>query len=222
MCGRYAFKMTWQEIHDLLAHGVFPARLEAMIRDSFNVAPTHSCLIVNNDGQERVGHEAKWGFVPSWWDKPEPPKHTINARTETVATSGMFRSAFKSSRCLVPASGYYEWQVQADGSKQPVFIHRADGKPKMMGGIRARRDDGDSFAILTTTAPHGMEAIHDRSPVIVEPETIDRWLAGTTDAAEVHGLCKPAADGILAWHKVDKAVGRVANNRPELMEPLRE
>jgi putative SOS response-associated peptidase YedK len=220
MCGRFAFRLSWRELHDLLRFGVFPERLDQLIKASYNVAPTHECVIAHGSGAGRTLALSTWQFTPSWWDRPEPPKFTINARAETAASSPMFRAAFRSSRCVVPASGYYEWQARPDGTKQPVYIRRADGAPLIMGGVHAQRDCADTFAILTTGAPHGMEQIHARSPVILEPEDVDRWLADATGPAEVQAMCRPAPDGVLAWHPVSTAVGNVRNNGPQLIEPV--
>lgn len=220
MCGRFAFKMTWRELHDLLRFGRFPPRLEAELKPSYNVAPTHTCVLLTTSGGERTLALSRWGFVPSWWKQPEPPRHAINARCETAATSGLFRGAFKASRCIVPVSGFFEWQVRPDATKQPVYISRADAQPLLLAGLHDEHEGADSFAILTTAAPHGLESVHDRSPVVLEPEDIDRWLSPDTPAADVQALCRPAADGVLRWHRVTTAVGNVRNNSPELIEPV--
>ena len=219
MCGRYAFKLSWRELHDLLEFGIFPERLEHLLRASYNIAPTQPCPIVFRRDSDRVLELARWGFTPAWWTQPEPPKHTINARSESVATSRLFRAAFKSGRCIVPASGYFEWQLQPDGSKQPFYIFRADGAPLCMAGIHDRPHDGETFAILTTHAPHGLESLHDRSPVILEREHFAAWLDPATPLADIQALCRPAADGVLAFHPVSKAVGNPRNNSPELIQP---
>lgn len=220
MCGRYAFKLTWAQLHDLLAFGLFPESLNQQLQPSFNVAPTHDCAIVAQRDHQRELLLARWGFVPTWWSAAEPPKHTINARSETAGTSNMFRAAFKASRCLVPASGYFEWQTLPGGGKSPVFIARADQAPLLMGGVHACTANQPTFAVLTTSAPTGLEAIHDRSPVILEPEAAARWLDPATPPDEIQALCRPAADGVLTFHRVSKAVGNVRNNSPELIRPL--
>ncbi len=224
MCGRKAFNFTWRELHDLLEHGKFPERYEREIRANYNAAPTHELPIIHAAGDGWVVTPSRWGFVPAWWNRPELPTHTINARAETIATSNMFRGAFKSGRCISPVSGYFEWQKLADGTKQPQFIYRADGKPMLLAGVHASRGEGDAcvdtYAVITTSAPHGMEHIHDRSPVVIEPEDVGRWLDSATPAAEVQSQCHPAPAGILMWHPVSKAVGSVKNNTPALIEPV--
>lgn len=220
MCGRFTFKMTWKQIHDILALGDFDEHHDFEWPSSFNIAPSQMHPIAMSQSSRRLVTTAKWGFVPVWWKEAQPPRHTINARSETVAESGMFKSAFRSGRCIALASGYYEWQVQADGSKQPHYIYRADGKPLLLGSIHSTWNGEKTFAILTTSAPHGMENIHDRSPVIIEPETVSAWLQGETQQEILHKMCKPAADGVLAWHPVSKAVGNVRNNSPELLLPI--
>jgi putative SOS response-associated peptidase YedK len=220
MCGRFAFKLSWRELYEALKFGRFPARFDEQLGFSYNIAPTHSAAIVYSEGTDRVLGLSRWGFVPAWWSQPEPPKHAINARSETAARSPLFRGAFKSGRCIIPASGFFEWQAQPDGSKAPFYIYRADGAPLLLAGLHDCRQGADSFAVLTTGAPAGMAPIHDRSPVIVEPENIGRWLDPASTAADVQSLCHPAADGVLAWHRVSKAIGNVRNNSPDLILPV--
>jgi len=212
--------MTWRELHDLAKFGKFPARFDAEMKASYNVAPTHSMPIVHDEAGARVLAVSRWGFVPVWWKEAEPPRHTINARSETAATSGLFRGAFKAGRCIVPASGFFEWQAQADGSKTPMYITRADGAPLLFGGLHDCRDGADTFAILTTGAPHGFAAVHDRSPVILEPERVGEWLDASTPIAGIQALCAAAGDGVLQWHRVGKAVGNVRNNSADLIEAI--
>lgn len=220
MCGRFTFKMTWKEIHAILSLGEPDEHQDFEWPPSFNIAPTQMHPIAISQSAGRLVTTAKWGFVPVWWKEAQPPRHTINARSETVADSGMFKSAFASGRCIAPVSGYYEWQVQPDGSKRPHYIYRADGKPLLFGSIHATWKEDKTFAILTTSAPHGMETLHDRSPVVIEPEMVSAWLDGETPLELVKTLCTPAADGVLAWHQVGKAVGNVRNNSADLILPI--
>lgn len=219
MCGRFACDLGWDRICAALAVDDRPPASDEPAL-SFNVAPTHACSIVRSADGRRILRVARWGFVPSWWTRPEPPRHAINARSETVATSGLFRGAFRAGRCVAPALGFYEWRTLADGSRWPVFIHRADGAPTLLAGLSAQGPSGETFAILTTTAAPGLEDVHDRSPVILEPEQVRAWLDPATPEAAALALCVPAAAGVLAWHSVGRAVGNVRAGGPGLIEPV--
>ena len=131
MCGRFTQAYTWRELYELYRLTCPPANIEPR----YNIAPTTMIDVV-------VPHEAgrdllsmRWGLIPSWWKKTakEVPS-TFNARAETVATKPMFRAAFKRGRCLIPASGYFEWQPTPSG-KQPYYINAADGSVLSMAGL---------------------------------------------------------------------------------------
>lgn len=176
-----------------------------------------------------------WGLVPSWAKDPAIGSRMINARVETVAEKPSYRRAFAARRCLLPADGYFEWypteEVGARGKplKQPFFIRPADGGVLAMAGLyeiwrdpdRAD-DDPDRFrwtcTVITTRAEDAVGRIHDRMPLMVEPERWDAWLdprrPGSTD------LLVPAAPGRLEAYPVARLVNDVRNNGPELLEPL--
>ena len=161
-----------------------------------------------------------------------------NARAESVLGKGAFAKAALSRRCIVPAEGWYEWQVSptafdAKGKprKQPFFIHRADGAPVAFAGLyefwRDRElPDGDpaawltTFTIITTAADPGMDRIHDRQPLVLEPEQWEHWLdPDEKDPAYVQGVLDFAEPGRFEAHPVGRAVGATRNNGPGLIEP---
>ena len=147
----------------------------------------------------------------------------MNARSETVATSGMFRNAFAKRRCIVPAAAFYEWQPGPAG-KTPYAIARADGDPLAFAGIWEgwRSPEGDvmrSFAILTTTANVQMAVLHERMPVILQQEDWPAWLGETP--ADPTALLRPLPEGLLKLWPVDKRVGNVRNDGPDLLQPMR-
>ena len=163
-----------------------------------------------------------WGFVPAFTKSLKEARRPINARAETVATSGMFRTAFAKRRCIVPAAAFYEWQAGAAG-KTPHAIARADGEPLAFAGIWEgwRAPDGEilrTFAILTTTANAQMSVLHDRMPVILEAADWAGWLGEV--AADPASLARPSAEGTLRIWPVDKRVGNVRNDGPELLEAV--
>ena len=130
MCGRATYKLTWEEIVALYRLTLDQPPVNTRAR--YNVCPTTTIdTILDQDGKRRL-ERMRWGLIPSWWSKPlkEMKLATFNARAETVATKPMFRSAFKRNRCLIPVSGYYEWQ-DTPGGKQPWYFTARDGSPAL-------------------------------------------------------------------------------------------
>jgi putative SOS response-associated peptidase YedK len=167
----------------------------------------------------------RWGLVPSWWPKPlkELKAATFNARVETVTDKPMFRDAFRRTRCLIPASGYYEWQDTPEG-KQPYYFTRRDGQPITFAGLWALWRDKQagetvkSCAMIITDANDFVAEVHDRMPVILEPDQFEPWL---TAGAGVE-LLKPAADHTLQRWPVSKRVNssRADADDATLIDPL--
>lgn len=147
----------------------------------------------------------------------------INCRAKTAATAPMFRSAFRTRRCLVPADAFYEWRATNTAAKQPYAIARQDGQPLALAGLWESWRAGTgkiirTFAILTTTANEEMLAIHDRMPVIIEPDDWPLWLGEITgDPAE---LMRPAENGSLMTWRISPAVNSPRNNGAELLEAI--
>jgi putative SOS response-associated peptidase YedK len=128
MCGRFTYKLTWAEIVKL-----YRLTLDQPARNTqphYNICPTTTIDTIVSSKDKRALVPTRWGLIPYWWNKPlkEMRLATFNARAETVATKPMFRDAFKSKRCLIPASGYYEWSG-VPGNKQPYYFTRRDGQP---------------------------------------------------------------------------------------------
>jgi putative SOS response-associated peptidase YedK len=209
VCGRFTHMYRWRELVRLMRLTV--PSLPEDPKPSCNVAPTQPAPIVRRDGEAWNLGEARWGLMPPWATKPGP----INARAETIATLPMFRSAFAKRRCIIPASGFYEWQKTGGKVKQPWYIYRADGEPLLLAGIYEVRDDGETFAIITCAANEFLRPMHDRMPVVLEPESVAQWL-GAPDTA----LLRPAADGVLTAHTVGTRVNSPKNDDPGLVEPV--
>jgi putative SOS response-associated peptidase YedK len=221
MCGRVASYFTWKQIK-ALAEPFWMPNASSDPEPSWNVAPTQQAPIIRiTDGKPDCIH-ARWGLVPFWANDLKIGARMINARSETVAEKPAFRSAFKSRRCIVPISGFYEWQKQDDGTKVPHFITRADGNPMLLAGLWEHWDKSDepveSFTIITTDANGFMSSIHDRMPAILEPEQVSAWLHSQNSATNAHTLLSPAADGILEAHPVSMQVNSPRHNGPELIE----
>ncbi len=161
----------------------------------------------------------RWGLVPGWTKDLKEARKPINARSETAASSGMFRGALAARRCIVPADAFYEWKVLPDG-KQPYAIARRDDTPLAFAGIWEgwRAPDGEimwTFAIMTTSANGTMSQLHERMPVILEPADWPVWLGEVEGDAPA--LMWPAADDVLHLWPVSRAVNSVRNNGADLL-----
>jgi len=146
----------------------------------FNVAPTTEVPIIRRGRELAL---ARWGFIPFWWGKPKPPASSFNARAEEIATKPLWRDAYRESRCLVPAAGWYEWQA-VPGGKRPHYVYRRDGSLFCFAGVSSKRPIL-SCAILTRPASAALTPIHPRMPLVLPPEALDAWLEGSIDADEV-------------------------------------
>ncbi|GMA88545.1 hypothetical protein GCM10025868_37950 [Angustibacter aerolatus] len=181
----------------------------------------------------------RWGLVPSWAKDPKIGGRMINARSETLLDGKAYAKAALTRRCLVPADGWYEWQVSptavdAKGAprKQPFFVHLGDGSRLAFAGLyefwrdRAKADDDESawlvtFTIVTTGAEPGLDRVHDRMPFVLPRERWADWLdPARTDPDTVRRLLEPPAPGRFAAHPVSRRVGSVRNDDPELLLPV--
>lgn len=212
MCGRYTYKLTWEQIVAL-----YKLTLDQPARNTqahYNICPTTTVDVVADFDGKRVLVPMRWGLVPSWWKKTlkELPA-TFNARAETVADKPMFRSAFKARRCIIPASGYYEWKAE-EGGKQPYYITAAEDAPLSMAGLweewtnRETNEPLRSCTIIVTAANELTRQIHDRMPVFLAPDTHDAWLKGTAGVE----VLKPAPNDLLRLWPVSKRVNRPGND----------
>ncbi|MFG0327679.1 MAG: SOS response-associated peptidase [Phycisphaerales bacterium JB037] len=213
MCGRFTREFTWRQVHDFLDLK-FPMMDEPP--KSWNVAPTQPTPVcVTGPDEPKHLEMMAWGFVPVW--AKEPGAGHINARSETAAEKPTFRDAFAKRRCVVPASGFYEWQ-QIGKAKQPFYVTLADGPVMAFAGIWEARREGDAehrgFAILTTDANEKLAEVHDRMPVILTRDGARAWLAGSEDPS----LLRPCPPGRVELRKVSSRVNSPKNDDPRLIE----
>ncbi|TAW65997.1 SOS response-associated peptidase [Rhizobium ruizarguesonis] len=208
MCGRFTFEHEWPAFIDLydLPWDVERGRNTAA---RFNIAPTQSVLMVRNDvGGRQIAEEARWWLVP-FWAKEMPKAAMFNARIETVDTAPAFREAFKSKRCLIPASAFYEWTVsQSDGKKDPWHIHLPGETPFSFAGIWAHNGalGVTSCSIVTMPAGDPMSKLHDRQPIILDPAAYKEWLDVGTAPMRAKELLKENMDDKLEFHRVSRDV----------------
>jgi len=219
MCGRFTVILL-PELLDMI-YGVHTG-LNA-VEPRYNIAPTQPVMIVRQqlDGRRELAH-VNWGLIPSWSRDPAMGAGLINARCETVAEKPSFRSAFRHRRCIIPASGFYEWRKTAGKGKEPWYFTSSDGNPLSFAGLweHWQSSDGseiESCAILTTSANALMKPVHDRMPVILPPEGFGPWLSYATRPGELRRFFAPCPPEALIAHPVSTLVNNPRNDFPELI-----
>lgn len=170
MCGRFAITLPSDAMAQLFE--AVPANDLPQV-PNYNVCPTNHVHAVLGGDQRRLV-SFRWGFLPHWYKSPSDGPLLINARAETIAEKPAFRSACRERRCLIPATGFYEWTKDADGNRLPWYIHAADHTPTAFAGIwqdwSQGEDSATTCAIVTTAANGPMSQIHHRMPVVIAPE----------------------------------------------------
>lgn len=225
MCGRFSLDATAETLATLFDLEPPPA-----LAPRYNIAPTQPVLALRvAPGTDRRGWAwLRWGLIPAWAKDPGIGARMINARSETVAEKPAFRAAFRRRRCLVPATGFYEWRSES-GRKQPYLIHAPDHAPFAIAGLweRWQGPDGaelETCSLLTTEANEALRPLHDRMPVLLAPEAWEPWLDPALEAPDpLLPLLAPAPSGPsgrLVFHAVSDRVNRVQNDDPELVAPL--
>lgn len=222
MCGRFTQRYTWAEVHAFLSVFGTPRNLQP----HYNIAPTDTVDVIRlgKDGKRELV-PMRWGLIPAWWKKsPKEMPATFNARAESVADKPMFRDAFKERRCIIPASGFYEWTGDK-GNKQPHLFTAADGSPILaFAGLWDRWRDpatGDhilSCTIIVCSASTWMETYHDRMPVILDEKDFDGWLDGSLGPEAL----KCAPESTLREWLVSRRLNRAGegDDDPTVIEPL--
>lgn len=227
MCGRFTQTFTEREVHAVLdLNG--PA---VELRPRYNLGPGRYAAVVRGAVGGRHLSMLRWGLIPAWAEKPGIGRRLVNARAETAAGKPSFRAAFARRRCIVPASGFYEWRREG-AVRQPWLVAPRDGRPmafaglwdrwsvpegaKLRGSLADRRpgDVVETFAILTTRANGTMRTLHHRMPAILSPEAFRPWLAG--EDVELG----PAAGDLLVMHRVGRAVNDPRRDGPECVVAL--
>jgi putative SOS response-associated peptidase YedK len=220
MCGRFTQRYTWEEVHAFLSVFGLPRNLQP----HYNIAPTDPVDVVRLGEHGRELTSMRWGLIPGWWKKSlkEVPA-TFNARAESIADKPMFRTAFQERRCIIPASGFYEW-TGPKAQRQPHLFTAADGSPVMgFAGLWDRwrdRSNGEtiqSCTIIVCGANAWMGKYHDRMPVILDPPNFDGWLNGSLGAEVL--TC--ADESALREWPVSPRLNRtgVGDDDPTILEP---
>lgn len=216
MCGRFAITLP----NDAMAQ-LFAAAPANDLPDvpNYNVCPTTSVHTVHFDGTQRRLAAMRWGFVPRWYKSASGGPLLINARAETIAEKPAFKEACRARRCLIPASGFYEWTKNEDGGRDPWYIHAANNDTLAFAGIwQDWERDGvrlRTCAIVTTGANKAIATIHHRMPVILAPPDWAQWLGETGKGAAK--LMQAAPEDALTFYRVDRSVNSNRASGPELI-----
>ena len=187
----------------------------------FNIAPSQEIAVVRQSEKGREVTMMRWGLLPSWSEDSKAKFSMINGRAETVAEKPAYRAAFKKRRCLIPASGFYEWKPSATG-KQPYVIRRKDDGMLALAGIWEHWEGGDeiieSCSIIVTAANTLMAPLHDRMPVILTPDNYSEWLRSETQSTDhLQGMLLPYPLDDLETYPVSKRVNKPDNDGSDLI-----
>ncbi|MGB1249959.1 MAG: SOS response-associated peptidase [Candidatus Promineifilaceae bacterium] len=217
MCGRFDLIATADQLATALNA---PAPEQLVLR--YNIAPTQPVAALRHDlrGQREITH-FHWGLIPSWSKDMKWAARMINARSETVHEKRSYRNAFKRRRCIVPATGFYEWQ-RIGKQKRPMRIHMQDKAIFGMAGLWESWQGIESCTILTMRPNSLMTPIHDRMPVILNPEDYDIWLGADTPLLALSAMFQPFSAEKMHAYPVSRYVGNVRNEGPACIAPIEQ
>lgn len=219
MCGRFAVTLPQDAMAQLFE--ATPAN-DLPHGENYNICPTNTLAVATSEEGQRRLQPMRWGFLPHWYKTETGGPLLINARAETIAEKPAFKSAVRARRCLIAATGFYEWTKDPEGNRLPWYIQRADGAQLIFAGIwqdweregRAHR----TCAIVTCAANEKMAQIHHRMPVVLEMTDFGLWLGEAGHGAAV--LMRAAPSDALTFHRVDVAVNSNRAQGPDLITPL--
>ena len=193
----------------------------------YNITPTQPIIVVLERQGKRTTELFRWGFVPGWVKDPREFSLLINARAESMTEKPSFRDAVRNSRCIIPATGYYEWMTGADGVRRPYYIESNETGTMAFAGLYStwagpNGEEVDTVCIVTVDPNLEISGVYDRMPAILRgQEAIDAWLnTRDVDTAEAVRLAVSPPAGTMKYHPVGKAIGNANNEGPELIEPL--
>jgi len=224
-CGRYALEHPEWMKKRFAIKGKVPE-----VKPNYNAAPTQDMPVVVQKDKANAIEIMRWGLQPVWAkDQPNFAWKTFNARAETLQEKPMWKGPFKKHRCLVPATGYYEWQKIDSKTKQPYFFYLEDHEMFAFAGLYDEWTDKDSGEItrtysIVTTSPNKIQSpIHDRMPVILNQDEESVWLdSDQDDLGFLESLLNPFTEKGFDLYPVDVAVGNSRNNSPDLVKPISE
>ncbi len=223
MCGRFALGSSIKHLAQALEAASVKITED---RARYNIAPTQAVVVARDRGEDRELVHLKWGLVPAWAKDPAAVgARMINARSETVSEKPSFREAFRRRRCLIPATGFYEWKREG-ARKQPYYFRMKTDEPFAFAGLWERWESADGGAaletcsILTTTANEVSAPVHERMPVIIAPEDYGLWLAAKNIKPErLTELLRPFAAEKMTSYPVSPSVNSPAYDHADLVAP---
>lgn len=219
MCGRFVLAADPETLQQAFNLASLPD-----IQPRYNIAPTQIIPVITNEAPYTLSM-LRWGLIPSWSKDMSVASKMINARAETAAEKPAFRAAFRRRRCLIPATGFYEWQARENG-KTPMFIHLKNAPVFAFAGLwevwhSPQGDEVRSVTILTTEANSFMRSIHDRMPVILHSADYKTWLDSSEMPADVlRSLLRPFEAAEMTAYEVSRMVNRPTMDVPELIAPV--
>ena len=224
MCGRFTSKAKPEDVEQEFKVGKINPKL---FTPRYNVAPTQMIPVVLEQNGERIIEALRWGLIPSWAKDESIGSKMINARAETLAEKPSFRNAFKNKRCIIPASGFYEWQKASKGAKQPFYFYLREKEVFGFAGLfeewldKETGEQIETFTIITTEANKVLEPVHERMPVILKPKDYAQWLdEKESDTGKLQKLLKPYPESEMAAYKVSRSVNIPSSDAPELIEEI--
>ena len=222
MCGRFYLDVKREQLQE---HYEVPEVPDDLI-PRYNIAPSLDILAVRESpGHVREFARLHWGLIPSWAKEEKTHYSMINARAETVASKPAYRNAFRRRRCLIPASGFYEWKPEGK-TKQPYAVEMKEHGLFSMAGLweHWEGDNGkviESCNIIVTDANAVLKAIHDRMPAIINPDDYELWLdPESQDQERLLDLLRPFPAAAMHAYPVSRKVNSPANDEPSLIEPI--
>jgi putative SOS response-associated peptidase YedK len=224
MCGRFTLTATVDQLIDRFDIEFFLQEEE--YNPSYNVAPSQSVLAVINDGARNKMGFLRWGLIPPWAKDMSIGYKMINARAETLIDKPSFRNAYKKKRCLIVADSFYEWKRLDSKTKIPMRIKLKSNELFSMAGLweNWKSPEGKSIyscSVITTSPNELVQDIHDRMPVILNPEDEKYWLdPSITDTTKLNPLLKPLDHTLMEAYEVSPLVNSPKNNSIELIQKI--
>lgn len=224
MCGRFTDNAKPEQIKKEFKVGKVNPKL---FSPRYNIAPTQMIPAVLENEGKRIVENLKWGLIPHWSKDDSFASKLINARAETLANKPSFRDAFKTHRCIIPATGFYEWDKKSSGARQPYYFYLKDKNVFGFAGLWSEWTDKESgdvietCTIITTEANKVLEPIHERMPVILKSDKYDEWLdEKENDTDKLQKLLKPYPASEIASYKVSRSVNSPSEDSPELIQEI--
>jgi putative SOS response-associated peptidase YedK len=219
MCGRYSLT----RIQELMNRYDAYAEKDLDINPNYNISPSFIMPVITKNSPKKI-QPMKWGLIPSWAKDPRIGYKMINARAESIKEKPSFKNSFRNRRCLVPATGFYEWKKDGD-TKTPYYFKAKDDSIFSFAGLYDIWIDAEgkeilSYTIITTEPNEIMRPIHNRMPVILKRKDEDKWLDISSSDLEIISMLKPTENEMLESYQVSANVNRPQNNSEELIKKI--